>query len=141
MSIEQFRLDADRVLRHFDLRRAPGPFGMQVEHVYSGDPVARTWCWTHDGDAAAQRACVQMLVILRVVAGQDWHVLDFGDAALRHRRPQAGAAELGRARGEWHILSLHGSAGEATLEAGYMLFEQEVDFAAVRDELLQRDTA
>lgn len=135
MSIERFQQDADLVMRHFDLRRATGPFEIQVDHVYSGDPVARARHWTAQGEEQEQRACMQMMVTLRVVAGRDWHVLDFADDALRHRRPQSGAAALGDTRGEWHILAFSGVGADISVDGAYMLFENEADFAAVRDEL------
>jgi hypothetical protein len=139
MSIARFRRDADHLLRHFDLRRPGGRFEIQVDHVYSGDPVARAWRWTQDGGEAGERACAQVMVTLKVVAGRDWHVLDFADADLQHRRPQAGAAALGRARGEWHVFAFQGSSDAGTVEGGYMLFETAEDFAAARDELLRHD--
>ena len=137
MTIDRFRHDADLVLRHFDLRRPTGTFEMQVDHVYSGDPIARAWAWTSEGGEPERRACAQMMVTLRVVADRDWHVLDFGDVTLRHRRPQAGARALGHAHGEWHILAWHGTGERPAVEAAYMLFEHEADLLAVRDELLR----
>jgi hypothetical protein len=139
MSIARFQRDADHLLQHFDLRRSGGRFEMQVDHVYSGDPVARSWHWTQDGGEAAERACAQMMVALRVVAGRDWHVLDFADPELWHRRPQAGAAALGRARGEWHVFAFQGASEAAVVDGSYMLFEAAEDFAAARDELLRHD--
>ena len=136
MSIERFRQDADLLLRHFDLQRATGGrFDMQVDHVYSGDPVARSWHWTSAGDERDRRASAQIMVMLKVVAGRDWHVLDFEAPRLQHRRPQAGASALGKASGEWHILTFQGTGEGHALDSGFMLFEAAADFDAVRDEL------
>ena len=136
MPIARFRHDAALVMRHFDLKRSTGEFEMYMDHVYSGDPVARTFQWTSERDDEDRRACGQMMAMLRVVSERDWFVLDFAAPELQHRQPQAGAKALGKARAEWHIATFHSVTGEPVIDSGYMLFEDIADFEAVRDELL-----